>query len=47
MATHSSTGNSLVWEIPCAEEPDRLHPWDCKESEMTEHEHEHEHERSW
>ena len=45
MATHSSTGNSLVREIPCAEKPDGLCPWDCKESEMTEHEHERE--RSW
>ena len=33
MATHSST---LAWKIPWTEEPGRLSPWDCEESDMTE-----------
>ena len=33
MAPHSST---LAWKIPWMEEPGRLHPWGCKESDMTE-----------
>ena len=32
-ATHSSI---LAWRIPWTEEPGRLGPWDCKESDMTE-----------
>ena len=36
MATHSGI---LAWEIPWTEEPGRLHPWGCKESDMTEHTH--------
>ena len=35
MATHSST---LAWRIPWMEEPGAGYsPWDCKESDMTEH----------
>ena len=34
MATHSSIP---VREIPCAEEPEGLHPWRHKELDMTEH----------
>ena len=34
MATHSSI---LVCEIPCAEEPEGLHPWGHKELDTTEH----------
>ena len=33
MATHSGI---LAWEIPWTEEPGRLHPWGCKESDATE-----------
>ena len=33
MATHSST---LAWKIPWMEEPGRLQPWGCKESDTTE-----------
>ena len=33
MATHSSF---LAWRIPLLEEPGRLSPQDCKESDMTE-----------
>ena len=33
MAPHSSTPS---WKIPWMEEPGRLHPWDCKESDTTE-----------
>ena len=33
MATHSSI---LAWEIPWTEESGRLHPWGCKELDMTE-----------
>ena len=33
MATHSSI---LAWRIPGTEEPGGLHPWDHKESDMTE-----------
>ena len=33
MATHSSI---LAWEIPCLT---GYGPWDCKESDMTEHMH--------
>ena len=33
MATRSS---SLAWKIPWTEEPGRLHPWGCKESDTTE-----------
>ena len=33
MATHSSI---LAWEVPQTEEPGGLHPWGCKESDMTE-----------
>ena len=32
MATHSST---FAWEISWTEEPGGLHPWGCKESDMT------------
>ena len=32
VATHSSI---LAWEISRTEEPGRLHPWGCKESDMT------------
>ena len=38
MAAHCSV---LAWEIPWTEEPDRLRPWVCKESDMTEHTHSH------
>ena len=38
MATHSST---LAWEIPWMEEPGRLYPWGCKESDTTERLHFH------
>ena len=38
MAPHSST---LAWEIPWMEEPGRLHPWGCKESDTTEQLHFH------
>ena len=31
--THSS---ALAWRIPWTEEPGGLHPWCCKELEMTE-----------
>ena len=34
MATHSSI---LTWKIPWTEEPSRLGPQGCKESDMTEH----------
>ena len=35
MATHSSI---LAWKIPQTEEPGRLYgPWDCKESDTTDH----------
>ena len=37
-AHHSST---LAWEILWTEEPGRLHPWGCKESDMTERLHFH------
>ena len=33
MATHSSI---LAWKIPWMEEPRMLHPWGCKELDMTE-----------
>ena len=33
MATHS---NILAWRIPWTEQPGGLHPWVCKESDMTE-----------
>ena len=33
MATHSST---LAWKIPWTEEPGRLSPWGCEESDTTE-----------
>ena len=33
MATHSSI---LAWEISGTEEPGRLCPWSCKESDITE-----------
>ena len=33
MATRSG---SLAWEIPWTEEPGRLYPWGCKESDTTE-----------
>ena len=33
MATYSSI---LAWRIPWTEEPSRLHPWGCKESDTTE-----------
>ena len=36
VATHSSI---LAWEIPWTEEPGGLHPWDHKESDVTEHAH--------
>ena len=36
MATHP---NILAWEIPWTEEPGGLHPWDHKESDVTEHAH--------
>ena len=29
----------LAWKIPWTEEPDGLHSWGCKESDMTEHAH--------
>ena len=32
MVTHSST---LAWGIPWTEEPGRLHPWGCKELDVT------------
>ena len=32
MATHSSV---LAWRIPWTEEPGRLQPWGCKESDTT------------
>ena len=38
MTAHSSI---LAWEIPWAEEPSGLHPWDPKKSDMTEHTHAH------
>ena len=38
MAPHSST---LAWKILWTEEPGRLHPWGCKESDMTERLHFH------
>ena len=31
MATHSSI---LAWEIPWTKEPDALHPWGCKETQL-------------
>ena len=34
MATLS---NILAWKILQTEEPDDYSPWDCKESDMTEH----------
>ena len=37
-AHHSST---LAWKILWTEEPGRLHPWGCKESDMTERLHFH------
>ena len=33
MATHSGI---LAWEIPWTEEPGRLRPWGCRESDETE-----------
>ena len=33
MATHSST---LAWKITWTEEPGKLHPWGCKESDTAE-----------
>ena len=33
MATHSSI---LAWKFPWAKEPGGLHPWDFRESDMTE-----------
>ena len=33
MAIHSSI---LAWEIPWTEDPGGLHPWGCKQSDMTE-----------
>ena len=33
MAPHSST---IAWKIPWTEEPGRLSPWGCKESDTTE-----------
>ena len=38
MATHSST---LAWKIPWTEEPGRLSPWGCEESDTTERLHFH------
>ena len=38
MAPHSST---LAWKIPWMEEPGRLHPWGCEESDTTERLHFH------
>ena len=38
MATHSSI---LAWKIPWMEEPGRLQPWGCKESDKTERLHFH------
>ena len=32
MVTHSSI---LAWRIPWTEEPGRLHPWGCKELDVT------------
>ena len=32
-STHS---HILAWKIPCTEEPGRLSPWSCKESDKTE-----------
>ena len=40
MATHSSI---LAWKFPWAKEPGRLHPWGCRESDMTEWAHTHTH----
>ena len=43
MSTHSSI---LAWRIPWTEDPGGLHPWVCKESDMTEqlsHTHTHTH----
>ena len=40
MATHSSF---LAWKIPWTEEPGKQSPWDCKESDKTEHAHTQQH----
>ena len=40
MGTHSSL---LAWKSPWIEEPGRLSPWGCKESDTTEHAHTHMH----
>ena len=44
MATHSSF---LAWKIPWTEEPGKQSPWDCKESDKTEHAHTQQHQANF